>query len=61
MPTNDPRQSPQRYHKRMRMVATLLSGAFTLPMLFGFGSGIRQIFNPPEPAIHLPPPTPPEP
>ena len=61
MPSDDARKPPQRYHRKIRMVATLLSGAFALPVLFGFGLGIRQIFQPPEPAIHTLPPTPPEP
>lgn len=61
MPSDDVRQPPQRHHQRIRVVATLLSGAFALPVLFMFGVTVRELFKPPEPSIHAAPPVPPAP
>ena len=52
MPSDDARKPPQRYHSRTRVLATLLSGAFALPMLFMFGVTVREIFRPPEPPVY---------
>ena len=64
MPSDDLRRSPQRYQQRIRLVATLLSAAFALPVLFMFGVTVRELSKPPEPSIYAAPaalPEPPEP
>ncbi|SAY38533.1 hypothetical protein [Candidatus Synechococcus spongiarum] len=61
MPSDDAKKPPQRHQQRIRMLATLLSGIFALPVLFTFGVTIRDLFKPPEPSIYAAPPAPPEP
>lgn len=60
MPSDDARKPPQRYPRRMRVVATILSGAFALPVLFMFGVTLREFSRPPEPSIYAAPAAPPE-
>jgi len=60
MPSDDARKPPQRYRQRMRMIATILSGAFALPVLFVFGVAVRELSRPPEPSIYAAPSPPPE-
>jgi len=61
MSSDDARKPPQRYRQKTRVVAVLVSGAFTLPVLFVFGVTLRQLSKPPEPSIYAAPPAPPEP